>query len=96
MLGAFRFSIAPKQQGPSTAKPATMRQSHAIVLWVSVYGPFCAFPVNYGEGVICRSGLLWGRIARCARAVHEVCTRPYPNCIVVPSINNNEPCCAFI
>ena len=33
----------------------------------------------------------WGRIARCARAVHKVCTVPYPNCIVVPSINNNEP-----
>ena len=32
-----------------------------------------------------------GRIARRARAVHKVCTEPYPNCIVVPSINNNEP-----
>ena len=31
-----------------------------------------------------------GRIARCARAVHKVCTVPYPNCIVVASINNNE------
>ena len=26
-----------------------------------------------------------------ARAVHKVCTVPYPICIVVPSINNNEP-----
>ena len=25
------------------------------------------------------------------RAMHKVCTAPYPNCIVVPSINNNEP-----
>ena len=37
-----------------------------------------------------------GRIAHRARAVHKVCTGPYPNCIVMPSINNNEPCCAFI
>ena len=28
---------------------------------------------------------------RCARAVHKVCTIPYPKCIVVPSINNSEP-----
>ena len=28
---------------------------------------------------------------RCARAVHKVCTVPYPNCIVVPNITNNEP-----
>ena len=25
------------------------------------------------------------------RVAHKVCTVPYPNCIVVPSINNNEP-----
>ena len=30
-------------------------------------------------------------IVRCARAVHKICIVPYPNCIVVPSINNNEP-----
>ena len=30
------------------------------------------------------------------RAVHKVCARPYPNYIVVPSINNDEPCCPFI
>ena len=33
---------------------------------------------------------------RCARAVHKVCTGPYPSCIVVPSTSNNEPCYAFI
>ena len=32
-----------------------------------------------------------GRIACCARAVHKVCIVPYPNCIVVPRINDNEP-----
>ena len=26
------------------------------------------------------------------RAVHKVCARPYPSCIVVPSAGNNEPC----
>ena len=30
------------------------------------------------------------------RAVHKVCTGPYPSCIVVPSTSNNEPCHAFI
>ena len=29
-------------------------------------------------------------------AVHQVCTRPYPSCVVVPSTGNNEPCYAFI
>ena len=29
-------------------------------------------------------------------AVHKVCTGPYPDCIVVPSTNNNEPYGAFI
>ena len=28
---------------------------------------------------------------RCARGVRNVCIVPYPNCIVVPSINNSEP-----
>ena len=41
-------------------------------------------------------GNLGGRIVRCARAVHKVCTGPYPSCIVVPSTSNNEPCHAFI
>ena len=37
-----------------------------------------------------------GRFARCARAVHKVCTRTYPTYIAVFSTNDNEPCCAFI
>ena len=32
-----------------------------------------------------------GRIACCAHAVHKACTIPYPNCIVVPSLNNGGP-----
>ena len=32
-----------------------------------------------------------GGIGGVLRAVHKVCTVPCPNCIVVPSINNNEP-----
>ena len=42
---------------------------------------------------------IWGRFARCARcacAVHKVCTGPCPTCIVVPGTRNNEPCYAFI
>ena len=38
------------------------------------------------------SSTAWGVL----RAVHKVCTGPYPSCIVVPSTSNSEPCYALI
>ena len=39
--------------------------------------------------------LLYGSVLRAVRTLHKVCTGPYPNRIVVPSINNNEPCYSY-
>ena len=51
--------------------------------------------IEFVEVVQCM-GAYCALCVRCARAVHKVCTGPYPSCIVVPSTSNNEPCYAFI
>ena len=75
------------------------------LLWIQrvVQWGQCSFVITLSkimqktQNHACNVGVnVGGCLACCACAVHKVCTRPYPNCIVVFSTGNDEPCYSFI
>ena len=59
--------------------------------WAQLTPLWSSHPVRRHDSLKADEQSFRGRIAHYARVVHKVCTVPYPNCIVVPSINNGEP-----